>query len=194
MRATFRSSGSVKEIMPAKTNARVRTGAGLLALALALGGCGAPNGGASGSGSGGSGPDGPVAGTPGTGIGNGGGGGVVSPRPGMADVHPVEWDEVRLAEDDRSLWLKWWSGVEPCHVLDRIEVQVGPRVVIVTLLEGRVPGKEDVACPEMAQLKEAKATLAEPVDGRRVVDGAKLGALPDPDKCGPGQTALKRCR
>ena len=189
MHATFRPSGPVKVVMETKTRLRVRTGAGLAALALALGACGAPNGGGSGSGSG-SGPDGPVAGTPGTGSGGGGGGEVVSPRPGMADVDPVEWDKVRLAEDGRTLWLRWWGGVAPCHVLDRIEVRLGHRVVIVTLLEGRVPGKEDVACPEMAQLKEAKTTLAQPLDGRRVVDGAKLGAaLRNPDKC----AAIKKC-
>ncbi len=193
MPATFRSSGTVEEIMKAKTNARVRTGAGLLTLALALGGCGAPNGGAAGSGSGGSGRDEPVTGAPGAGSDNGGGGEIVSPRPGMAEVHPVEWDKVRVGEDGRSVWLRWWSGVEPCHVLDRFEVQVGHRVVLVTLFEGRAPGKEDVVCPEVALLKEVEVTLAEPLDGRRVVDGAKLRALRNPDKCGPGPTTLKGC-
>ncbi|MBA2273395.1 MAG: hypothetical protein H0W21_05745 [Actinobacteria bacterium] len=179
--------------MKNKLSTRARTAAGLLVVVLALAACGAPKGSPAGSGSGGGGPDKPVSSTPGTGSDNGGGGEVVSPRPGMADAHPVEWDMVRLAEDGRSLWLRWWSGVGPCHVLDRFDVQVGHRVVMVTLFEGRVPGKEDVACPEMALLKEVEVTLAEPLDGRRVIDGAKLAELRDPSRCGPGPTASKKC-
>ncbi|MBA3349375.1 MAG: hypothetical protein H0T12_02355 [Actinobacteria bacterium] len=165
MPATFRSPGVVKEDMETKMNTRARTFAGLLTLTLFLGGCGSPGGGAAGSGGGGAGSDEPVAGAPGSG--SGGGGEVVSPRPGMAEVHPVKWDKVRLAEDGRSLWFRWWSGVEPCNVLDHVEVRISQHVVLVTLFEGKVPGKEDVVCPEMAQLKEVKVTLAKPLDGKR---------------------------
>lgn len=162
-------------------------------MALALGGCGAPEASPAGPGGAGAGPDSSVSNTPGTGSDNGGGGEVVSPRPGMAGVHPVEWDIVRLAEDGRSLWLRWWGGAEPCHVLDHVDVQAGRRVIMITLFEGHVPGKEDVACPEMALLKEVEVALTDPLDGRKVVDGAKLAALRDSVRCGPGLTALKKC-
>ena len=191
----------VKRIMKAKPNigvmstraTRARTAAGLLILALALGGCGAPEASPAGPGGGGAGPDGSVSNTPGTGSDNGGGGEVVSPRPGMAGVHPIEWDIVRLARDGRSLWLRWWGGAEPCHVLDRVDVQAGRRVIMITLFEGHVPGQEDVACPEMALLKEVEVALTDPLDGRKVIDGAKLAALRDSTRCGPGRIALKKC-
>lgn len=165
----------------------------MLALTLALGGCGAPSGGAAGSGSEGKGPDTPVTSTPGTGSDNRRKAEVVSPRPGTADVHPVQWGKVRLAEDGRSLRVRWWSGVEPCHVLDHVEVQVDHRVVLVTLFEGRDPDKKDAFCNDMALLKEVRVTLAEPLDGRRVIDGAKSKAFQNPDKCGPGPSSRKRC-
>ena len=172
---------------------RGRTAVVLLILALALGGCGAPEATSAGSGGNGAGPNGSVSNIPGTGSDDGGGGEIVSPRPGMAGVHPVEWDIVRLAKDGRSLWLRWWSGAEPCHVLDRVDLQAGRRVIMITLFEGHVPGKEDVACPEMALLKEVEVALSDPLNGRKVIDGAKLAALRDSVRCGPGLTALKKC-
>ena len=200
VRGTFRPRRSVKRDMKAKrrirglTTGRTMAAAGLLTLALALAGCGTPDGGPVGSGDSGAGSDNSVSDTPQPGPNKGGGGEVVTPRPGMAGVHPVEWDIVRLADDGDSLWVRWWSGVEPCHVLDRVDVQAGRRVIMVSLFEGHVPGRQDVACPEMALLKEVEVAFTQPLDGRKIIDGAKLAELRDSTRCGPGRTAVKKCR
>lgn len=178
--------------MKNKMDTGPRLAAGLLTLTLtiALAGCGTPNEGDAGArGSG----DTPVTDSPGGNPGTGGGPEVVSPTPGTAGAEPVEWDKVRLDKDGRSLWVRWWSGVEPCYVLDRVEVQVDHRVVMITLWEGHDPDRKEVACPEMAVLKETKVSLSQPLDDRGVFDGARLEAMRDPKKCKPDLPSIVKC-
>ena len=177
--------------MKTQVNPRGRLVVALLTVALAMAGCGAPGEGAAGSGNGGRGQDTPASGPPGRDSGTGDRAQSVWPRPGTEGVKPVEWDRIRPAEDGHSLLVQWWSGIEPCYVLDRVEVHVDHRVVVVTLFEGRERSKKDVACPEVAVLKETKVTLEEPVDGRRIFDGAKIATW-DPGKC-PVELSLKKC-
>ncbi len=84
--------------------------------------------------------------------------------------HPFEEAEPL---DDRTLAVRFWDGVAPCHVLDRVEVAEGHDRVVVTLYTGRAPGAEDVACIELAVLKEVRVHLDAPLAGREVVDGAE---------------------
>jgi hypothetical protein len=98
----------------------------------------------------------------------------VVPRPGMKDVRPVPWDKARSL-GERSVLIRYWSGVEPCNVLDRVDVEYGTEKVTVTLFEGHDPRDEDTACIEIALLKAVEVDLAEPLGGRRVVDGAGAG-------------------
>jgi hypothetical protein len=95
-----------------------------------------------------------------------------SPRPGMADVRAIPWDQVTVGPDDRSLTIRFWSGVEPCYVLDHIDVVYRADRVIVALFEGHDPQDEDTACIEIALLKSVVIALDQPVDGRQIVDGA----------------------
>lgn len=97
---------------------------------------------------------------------------IVAPHPGMADVRPIRWEKAQPRRRGRELLVSFWSGVEPCHVLDRVEVDYGPDEVVVTLFQGREPDAEDVACAEIALLKAVRVPLDEPLDGRELVDGA----------------------
>lgn len=97
----------------------------------------------------------------------------VRPRPGMADLRQVAWEKARQTSSGRSLRVSYWSGVEPCNVLDRVDVDYSPTKIIVTLYEGHDPEAGDVACIEIALLKAVVVRLDEPVDERKIVDGAK---------------------
>ena len=94
----------------------------------------------------------------------------VTPRRGMADLRPVEWERARRL-GPRTLDIFFWSGVEPCYVLDHVEVIYRPDRVVVTLFEGHDPSAGDVACIEIAKQKVVRVELDEPLRGRRVVPG-----------------------
>lgn len=97
----------------------------------------------------------------------------VSPRPGMVDVHPVPFESATPQGDD--VRVVWWSGVEPCHVLDHVDVDETVEKLTITLHEGRDPEAGDVACIEMAVQKATLVTPAAPVGEREIVDGARRG-------------------
>ncbi len=97
----------------------------------------------------------------------------VTPRPGMADVRPVSWTKARVVDSGNAVRLFFWSGVEPCNVLDRVDVEYGTRSITLTLFEGHDASAGDVACIEIAVSKVVEVELVEPVDGRQLVDGAR---------------------
>ncbi len=97
----------------------------------------------------------------------------VRPRPGMADLRAVPWETARQSPSGRSLRITYWSGVEPCNVLDHVDVEYGGSQITVTLYEGHDPEAGGVACIEVALRKVVRVPLEEPVDGRKIVDGAK---------------------
>jgi hypothetical protein len=96
----------------------------------------------------------------------------VEPTPGMSDRYPHTFDKVVVGDDGKTLTIFFWSGVEPCYVLDHVDVDYGPGAITVTLFEGHDASAGDVACIEIALLKKVVVQLDEPVGDRRVVDGA----------------------
>jgi hypothetical protein len=120
-------------------------------------------------------PDTPVSSTPSDPGGGDQGSGprVVEPQPGQADLHTIPWQRVDVGPDDRTLHIRFTSGVEPCYVLDHIDVDYRKTKVFVTLYEGHEPSDEDVACIEIAEFKITKVQLTEPLGGREVKDGAR---------------------
>ncbi|WP_432928806.1 hypothetical protein ACQPZZ_03290 [Microbispora sp. CA-135349] len=95
--------------------------------------------------------------------------------PAGPTLHPrkVPWESATPAADGRSLDVVWWSGVEPCTVLDRVEVTESAREVTVTLYEGQDRRSPDAVCIAIAILKTTKVHLKAPLDARKIVDGAK---------------------
>ena len=94
----------------------------------------------------------------------------VEPTPGMAGVRARPFDRAML-NDDGTVTILFTSGVEPCAVLDHVDVDEGDQVTI-TLYEGHDPDAGDVACIEIAVLKSVTITLDHPLGGRAIVDGA----------------------
>jgi hypothetical protein len=94
----------------------------------------------------------------------------VEPRPGMTDVRARMFDRA-IVNDDGTVTILFTSGVEPCAVLDHIDVAYDDDAVTVTLFEGRDASAGDVACIEIAVQKSVTITLDQPLDGRPIVDG-----------------------
>jgi hypothetical protein len=95
----------------------------------------------------------------------------VEPTPGMADVHAIGWDTADVSTDGLHLTISFVSGVEPCSVLDHVDVAYGDNAVTVTLFEGHEPSAGQVACPAIAMFKQTIVDLTEAVGGREVKDG-----------------------
>ncbi|GGS62630.1 hypothetical protein GCM10010156_21990 [Planobispora rosea] len=102
----------------------------------------------------------------------------LGPKPtkptGDADApRKVRWLKAKPSKDRRHLRVTWWSGVEPCHVLDRVTVKETSKKVTVTLWEGPSSKVKNAVCIEIAIQKVTTVKLKKPLAGRKVVDGAK---------------------
>jgi hypothetical protein len=97
---------------------------------------------------------------------------VVVPRPGMADLRPIAFASAAVRSDDRTVDLRFWSGIAPCSVLDHVDVEYDIDAVTITLFDGSDPHAGMVACPDIAMLKQVTVPLDQALGGRRIVDGA----------------------
>jgi len=97
----------------------------------------------------------------------------VRPMPGMTDLRPVVWERARQTPGGRQLRITYWSGVEPCNVLDHVDLRYQKRRITVTLYEGSDPEQPDAVCIEIALRKVVIVPLDETVGGRKLVDGAE---------------------
>jgi hypothetical protein len=95
---------------------------------------------------------------------------VVEPTPGMADVHARPFDDATVGSDDVTVRIDFVSGVEPCSVLDHVDVAYGADAVAITLFEGHDPDAGQVACIDIGVFKRVVLTLDAPLAGRRIVD------------------------
>jgi hypothetical protein len=97
---------------------------------------------------------------------------VVVPRAGMANVRPIAFTSAIVRADDRTVDVQFWGGVEPCSVLDHVDVAYGADTVTITLFDGSDPNAGMVACPDIAMLKQVTVPLDQEPAGRQIVDGA----------------------
>ena len=97
---------------------------------------------------------------------------VVEPNPDAVDLRARPFDIATPSADGTSVAIDFWSGVEPCAVLGRVDVDYGPNAVTITLLEGHLDLGEDAVCIEIAVLKQTVVQLDEPLGDRKIVDGA----------------------
>ena len=95
---------------------------------------------------------------------------MVKPREGLVDVRPRPFDRARV-EDERTIVLEYYTGVEECYGLDRVDVRYGQESIVLTIHEGRVPTAE--VCIELAEQVITRVRLDEPLAGRTIVDGAQ---------------------
>lgn len=97
---------------------------------------------------------------------------IVEPNPGMAGVRARGYDSATVGDDDRTVTIDFVSGIEPCSVLDHVDVAYGANAVTITLFEGYDASAGDVACIEIGVFKRVIVTLDQPLAGRDLVDGA----------------------
>lgn len=97
----------------------------------------------------------------------------VGPREDLVDVRATRWDRHRVRNGGRSVDLFFWSGVEECYGVDRVEARYTKKTVELTIYEGRDPAAE--VCIELAVRKVIRVELQEPLEGRKVVDGGPKG-------------------
>jgi hypothetical protein len=94
---------------------------------------------------------------------------IVQPRAGLLDVRPQPWDAV-TPENERTLLVAFYSGVHECYGVDRVDVDYAAQDLTVTLFIGRVGGNR--VCIEIAQYQAVRVRLDEPLDDRKIIDGA----------------------
>jgi hypothetical protein len=97
---------------------------------------------------------------------------IVEPTAGMADVRPRGFDSATIGDDDRTVTVDFVSGIEPCYVLDHVDVDYSTHAVTITLFEGHDASAGDVACIEIGVFKRVIITLDQSLAGRDLVDGA----------------------
>ncbi|WP_307827403.1 hypothetical protein [Planomonospora sp. ID82291] len=119
-------------------------------------------------------PSPPVAGTVAPKVEPTGGPRPVKPTGDADDPRKVPWLKARPYKNGRTLRVVWWSGVEPCTVLDRVTVKETAKRVTVTLWEGPSRTAQNVACIEIAIQKSTTVKLRKPLGTRKVVDGARV--------------------
>jgi hypothetical protein len=87
------------------------------------------------------------------------------PKPGQQNVHDVAVEQLTATVVGRRVVVtaRWWSGVEPCSVLDSVAVTKNGATVTVAVREGS--GNKDAACPDLAMLKATAIDLGDLVPG-----------------------------
>ena len=148
-----------------------RTAITLAAIALILAGCtaaGAP--GSSASTPPASGPREPSGDAPDTAAPSDatGGGGIVGPgaprlvvpKPGQLEPRPIGAESFAARVDGRRVvvTVTWTSGVEPCNVLDHVEVRRDGQAFAITLFEGHGPGNQ--VCIMLAEQHRTEVGLS----------------------------------
>ena len=120
------------------------------------------------------GPDDPVSDDPEP----GGGGGTdgmkamkVMAHKGLVDVAPHRYEKAKVVDSDRAVEIYFWDGIEECTGVDHAHLAYGSDKITVNLFTGRNPEAE--VCTEQAVYKVFTVELEEPLDDRKLVDGAR---------------------
>ncbi|UBU13853.1 hypothetical protein [Nonomuraea gerenzanensis] len=97
----------------------------------------------------------------------------VKPTGDAINVHRIRWTKAKGVSKGKKVQLTWWSGVEPCTVLDRVKVKETRKKVTITLYEGTSPKAKNMSCIMIAVEKTTTVKLKSPLGKRKIVDGAK---------------------
>lgn len=104
---------------------------------------------------------------------------LVIPRPGQHDPRPVGAASLEPAVTGHHVLVKvtWWSGVEPCNVLDSVTVERSGTNITIQLIEGT--GDATAICIEIAEQKATIVDLGELDPGTYTISaGGKGDATP----------------
>jgi hypothetical protein len=103
---------------------------------------------------------------------------LVIPKPGQLNVHPVPIEEMEARVEGRHAVLnaRWWSGVEPCYVLDSVAWKRDGKTITISVREGS--GGDDVVCIDLAMYKATVIDLGELEPGEYTVVAGDGNAAP----------------
>jgi hypothetical protein len=103
---------------------------------------------------------------------------IVVPKAGQKNPHPVGATSLQASIDGRHVLVKvsWWSGVEPCNILDSVRVDRSGTAIGITIIEGA--SDLDVACIEIAQLKATIVDLGDLEAGMYTISAPNSEAPP----------------
>jgi hypothetical protein len=104
---------------------------------------------------------------------------LVIPRPGQLNPRPVGAASLVPAVNGHHVLVKvtWWSGVEPCSVLDSVKVERSGTAITIQLIEGS--GDANAICIEIAEQKATIVDLGELEPGTYTISaGGKGDATP----------------
>jgi hypothetical protein len=100
---------------------------------------------------------------------------LVIPRPGQLNPRPVGAARLEPAVDGHHVLIRvmWWSGVEPCHILDSVKVERSGTDIAIQLVEGT--GDAQAICIEIAEQKATIVDLGELEPGTYTISAAGKG-------------------
>jgi hypothetical protein len=103
---------------------------------------------------------------------------IVLPKPGQLKPHPVGVTLLEAALDGPRVTIKvsWYSGVEPCYVLDSVRVDEGASEFVLTVIEGT--SDPNAACIEIAMYKATIVDLGELEPGEYTIRASQGEAPP----------------
>lgn len=100
---------------------------------------------------------------------------IVEPKAGMADLLDVQIVDSTSADGEVTVWF-WSGGVEPCFVVDSVDVEESDTDVTITVRAGTDPAEPDAVCIEISEYLGVKIPVA--LDGREIIDGSSGVAVP----------------
>ena len=86
---------------------------------------------------------------------------LVLPKPGQHDVHDVAVEQLsaKVAGHHVVLNARWWSGIEPCSVLDSVAATRNGQAITVAVREGS--SGAEMMCADIAMLKVTPIDLGD---------------------------------
>lgn len=102
----------------------------------------------------------------------------VLPQPGQQNVHPVAIEQMDVRVEGRHAVLnaRWWSGIEPCTVLDSVAWKRDGKTITIAVREGS--GRGDLVCIDIAVYKATIIDLGELEPGDYTVIAGEGNAAP----------------
>ena len=103
---------------------------------------------------------------------------LVVPRPGQLNPRPLPAAMLEATVDGRRVLVKatWWSGVEPCNVLDSVKVERSGNDIAITLIEGS--SDLNAICIEIAMQKATIVDLGDLEPGTYTISSPGGDAAP----------------
>jgi hypothetical protein len=103
---------------------------------------------------------------------------LVVAKPGQLNPHPVAPQTLQASVDRRHVLVKvsWYSGIEPCDVLDSVKVERSGTTIALTVIEGS--SDPNGICAEIAMLKATIVDLGDLDPGTWTITAPNSKAAP----------------